>query len=145
MPAVTVSIDIDAPPDRVWAELEDLPSHVEWMADAESMTITSEQTSGVGTVAEVATTIGPLRTTDVMRFTEWDEGRAMAVRHEGLVSGSGRFTLDDIGGGRTRMTWSEELDFPIHFGGPIGAAVARPIFRRIWSANLGRLKARVEG
>jgi carbon monoxide dehydrogenase subunit G len=145
MAAVTVSIEIDAPPAEVWAELADLPSHVEWMADAESMRITSERTSGVGTVAEVATIIGPLRTTDVMRFTEWDEGRSMAVRHEGLVSGTGRFTLDDIGADRTRMTWSEDLDFPIHFGGAIGAAVARPIFRRIWAANLSRLKARIEG
>lgn len=144
MAPVIVSIDIDAPRSRVWAELEDLRSHVEWMADAESMTITSDQDRGVGTVAEVATTIGPLRTTDVMRFTEWDEGRAMAVRHEGLVSGTGRFTLDDIGGGRTRMTWTEELDFPIHFGGPVGATIARPIFRRIWTANLARLKRRVE-
>ena len=144
MPAVTTSIEIEAPPEVVWAELERLESHIEWMADAESMTFTSDQTRGVGTVAEVLTVVGPLRTTDVMRFVEWEEGRSMAVRHEGLVSGFGRFTLDAIGGDRTRVTWEEELDFPLHFGGSIGATVARPVFRRIWSANLRRLKARIE-
>ncbi len=144
MASVTISIEIDAPPETVWAELERLEDHVEWMADAESMTFTTDQTRGVGTVAEVATVIGPLRTTDVMRFVEWEDGRSMSVRHEGLVSGTGTFVLDAIGGDRTRVTWREELDFPIHFGGPIGETVATPVFRRIWRGNLERLKARVE-
>ena len=104
MASVTISIEIDAPPETVWAELERLEDHVEWMADAESMTFTTDQTRGVGTVAEVATVIGPLRTTDVMRFVEWEDGRSMSVRHEGLVSGTGTFVLDAIGGDRTRVT-----------------------------------------
>lgn len=145
MASVTIAVEIDAPPEAVWAELEDIASHVEWMADAESIRFTTGSERGEGTVAEVETRIGPLRTTDVMRFVGWEEGRSMTVRHEGLVSGTGSFLLDGIGGGRTRVTWSEDLDFPLLFGGSVGETVAKPIFRRIWTANLTRLKARVEG
>ncbi len=144
MAAVTVDIAIAAPPDRVWAELADVASHDQWMTDAESIEFTSDQRSGVGTTIEVVTRVGPLRTVDRMRFTEWEEGRSMTVVHEGLVSGTGTFTIEPTETGST-VRWEEDLRFPILFGGPIGATVARPIFRRIWSANLRRLAARVEG
>jgi hypothetical protein len=47
-------------------------------------------------------------------------------------------------GGATRLTWSEEIDFPWRFGGPLGAAFARPILTLIWRGNLRRLKALLE-
>ena len=145
MAAVIVDIEIAAPVQRVWSELADIASHDQWMTDAESIVFTSDQRSGVGTTIEVETRVGPLRTLDRMRFVEWVDGESMTVRHEGLVAGTGTFRLESAGDDRTKVTWREELDFPIHFGGSLGAAVARPIFRRIWSANLDRLKARVEG
>lgn len=145
MSKVTVEIEIAAPVGAVWDELADIGSHDQWMTDAESIVFTSEQHAGVGTTIEVATRVGPLRTLDRMRFVEWVEGESMTVRHEGLVSGTGTFRLTPVADDRTAVTWEEALDFPIHFGGSLGAAVARPIFRRIWSANLRRLKARLEG
>lgn len=142
-PGVVVSIVIEAPPDVVWKEAADLASHAEWMADAKSIVFRSERRSGVGTVMEVMTVIGPLRTTDVMRVTEWVEGRSIGVTHVGAVSGTGRFTLEAEETG-TRFTWSEDLCFPWWFGGPIGAWVARPLFRWIWRRNLENLRARLE-
>ncbi len=143
-PGLTVSVSIEAPVATVWESVADLASHVEWMSDAASITFRSGQRSGVGTVMEVVTTIGPLRTTDVMRVTEWVEPVSIGVTHVGVVEGSGRFTLEGSGSG-TRFTWSEHLRFPWYFAGQLGAWVAKPIFRRIWLGNLNRLKARVEG
>lgn len=145
MGGVRTSVVIDAPPKAVWAVLEDLDSHVDWMADAAAITFTSDRRRGVGTRFDCETRIGPLRTLDRMTVTEWSPGRAMGVRHEGIVGGTGRFTLRRARGGRTTVTWKEALRFPRWAGGPVGAFVARPVLRRVWAGNLRRLKAKVEG
>ena len=43
MSDVTVSIDITAPPDTVWATVEAVERHVDWMADAVAIHFESEQ------------------------------------------------------------------------------------------------------
>ncbi|MBA2280878.1 MAG: SRPBCC family protein [Acidimicrobiia bacterium] len=145
MPKVRVSVVIDAPPKVVWRVVEDIAGHVDWMADAVAIRFITDQRSGVGTTFDCDTQIGPFRTVDRMEVTEWRPGRAMGVTHRGLVTGRGRFTLTRAGRGRTRFTWREALDFPLWFGGPVGALVAQPVFRRVWRRNLVRLKAQVEG
>lgn len=145
MARIHVETVIDASPGEVWASLEDVATHVEWMADAEAIRFLGPSRSGVGTRFECDTKVGPLRLTDVMEITEWEPGATMGVRHAGLVTGTGRFTLADAGAGRTRFTWAEELRFPWWMGGPVGGAVGKPLLRRIWVGNLRRLKARVEG
>jgi uncharacterized protein YndB with AHSA1/START domain len=145
MPKVQVSVVIDAPRKVVWEALEDVASHVDWMADAVEIRFRTRQRAGVGTTFECDTKVGPLRTTDVMTITEWRPGRSMGVRHEGLVTGEGRFTLKRARRGRTRFTWEERLVFPARLGGPVGAAVAAPVLRAVWRRNLRRLRDLVEG
>lgn len=130
---------IDAPPAAVWAELEQIEHHVDWMADAERITFRSKSTRGVGTEIECLTRIGPLSTTDVLRFTEWKPRSTMGIEHTGVVTGRGSFTLRRKRGGRTRLCWDERLSFPRWMGGPVGEQAARPIMRRIWRGNLRRL------
>ena len=141
---ISVGVTIAAPPARVWAELEPIEHHVEWMADAETITFATATTRGVGTEFDCVTRIGPLRTVDRMVVTEWEPDRAMGIDHCGLVRGSGRFTLTPRPGGRTRFTWREELQFPWQFGGPVGAAATRPVLQAVWRRNLRRLQAIVE-
>ena len=136
---VTVGIVIDAPRDRVWSVIEPIETHVEWMADAESITFTGEQHRGVGTRFECRTRIGPFRTNDRMVVTEWEPGRVMGIEHHGLFTGTGRFTLDRVGPDHTRFTWTETIHFPWWMGGAVGARSAEPIFRQVWRANLERL------
>jgi hypothetical protein len=150
MARITVSTTIDASPDEVWAAVEDVGSHIEWMADAEAIRFTSDRISGVGTTFECDTKVGPLRLTDLMEITEWEPGRAMGVRHVGLVTGEGVFTLRPAGRrfrrrASTRFEWSERLVFPWWMGGPVGGVVGGRIMRLIWKGNLRRLKALVEG
>lgn len=145
MPRVEVAVVVDAPPRRVWADVADVASHVEWMADAVDIRFTGPRRSGVGTTFDCDTRIGPLRLVDRMEVTEWRPGRAMGVRHTGLVTGEGRFTLHRARGGRTRFTWEERLVFPWWLGGPVGATVGSVVLRRVWAGNLRRLKQRIEG
>lgn len=117
-------------------------SHVEWMADAESITFTTAAHEGPGTAFDCATRIGPLRLTDRMVVTEWRDDEVMGIRHVGIVTGTGRFTLSPLDGGHTRFTWEEQLDFPWWMGGPIGARVGGLVLRLVWRRNLAKLRAR---
>ena len=139
---IRVSTILEAPPDRVWADLADVGSHVEWMADAVAIRFLSDQTTGVGTRFECDTKVGPLRTTDVMEITEWVPGKVMGVRHTGMVTGTGRFTLKKARGRRTQFQWKERLTFPMWMGGPVGAFAAKPVLRWVWRRNLTRLAQR---
>ncbi len=139
---VTVSIDIDASVDEVWADVADMASHAEWMADAESISFAGDRRSGVGTVLIVPTRVGPLTTEDWIIVTEWVDRERMGVIHVGIVSGVGAFTLHDLGDGRTRFVWEEDLSLPLSLGGPIGEIFAKPIVTAIWNGNLRRLAAR---
>ena len=144
MTRIRVATTIDAPPARVWDDVRDLASHVEWMHDAVAIRFTSRRRAGVGTTFECDTKVGPLRLTDHMEVTEWRTRRAIGIRHVGVVTGEGRFTVRRRGRGRTRFTWDERLHFPIWMGGPLGGAIGGLVLRAVWTRNLRALKKRVE-
>jgi len=135
---------IGAPVNRVWSAVEDIGTHTRWMTDAESITFVTDRHNGVGTEFDCLTRIGPLRTIDRMRVTEWDPGVVMGIEHHGAVTGQGRFTLSAAGAGITEFCWTEDLAFPVYLGGGFGERVGRPIFERLWRANLRRLRDLVE-
>ena len=145
MPRVHVSVLIDAPRDQVWAAVEDIASHVDWMLDAEAIRFVTAQRAGVGTAFDCDTKVGPFRLTDRMTVVRWEPRRAMHVRHEGLITGTGGFTLKRSRRRRTRFVWDEPLRFPWYFGGPLGALAAKPVLTAIWKRSLANLKAKVEG
>lgn len=140
---IEISVEIEATPERVWAELSDLASHHQWMAEAGEIVFETDKRAGLGTRMLVPTRVGPLTTLDELTIVEWEEGRVMGVAHVGAVSGTGRFVIDPAGKG-TRLVWTEELTFPWYLAGPIGVWLARPILKRIWRNNLSRLARRVK-
>ena len=146
MAAITVSADYDATPEQLWATLEPIERHVDWMADAESIEFLTANHRGVGTRFVCVTKVGPVRLRDVLEITAWEPHRSMGVRHEGLVTGDGHFTLQPLDDGRrVRFTWSEELTVPWWLGGRVAARVGgRQVMARIWRGNLTRLRPLVE-
>ena len=145
MGRIRVSTIIDAPPPRVWDEVRHIDRHVDWMADAVEIRFTSRRRSGVGTTFDCLTKVGPIRLTDQMEVTEWRDGKLMGVRHVGLVTGTGRFTVTKARGGRTRFTWDERLRFPWWMGGKIGERLGGNIvMKAIWRRNLKGLKRLIE-
>ena len=140
MAAITVSADYAVTPEQLWATLEPIERHVEWMADAVVIRFETDQTRGVGTRFLCETKVGPFRLTDRMTITEWAPGTAMGVSHTGVVTGTGRFTLHELDGGRTRFCWEEELCFPWWLGGRVGAIVGgQLVMKAVWRRNLRRL------
>ncbi len=145
MAGIRVSTVIDATPAQVWDVVRHVEDHVDWMHDAVAIRFTSGRTSGVGTTFDCDTRVGPFRLTDKMEITRWKPRKAMGVRHVGMVTGTGQFTLKAMSGGRTRFTWKERLSFPWWMGGPFGAVVGGEVLRMIWKRNLTGLKRIVEG
>ena len=124
MARITVAVEIDATTEKVWEILEPVERHVDWMHDAVAIRFQTDQHRGVGTKFLCDTKVGPIKLVDQMEITEWIPGKAMGVRHQGVVTGTGQFTLEPIDlDRRTRFTWSEELFFPWWLGGPIGAFI----------------------
>ena len=97
---------------------------------------------GVGVRFSCRTKVGPIVLNDRMEVTEWIDGRLIGIRHQGLVTGEGQLRLIPLDSARTEVVWEEQLVFPARMGGPIGARLARPVLRRIWTSNLSRLAAR---
>ncbi len=151
MSDVTVSIDLDASPAEVWKIVEPVERHVDWMADAVAIRFETEQTRGVGTRFLCDTKVGPIKLTDHMEITEWTpatatQDGAMGVRHTGIVTGRGVFSIEPLAGGqRTKFTWSEDLTFPWYLGGRLGEIIGgRFVLGFIWKRNLRALKTLVD-
>ena len=144
--SITVSVEIDASLAMVWLIVEPVENHIEWMHDAVAIRFTGGQTRGVGTEFLCDTKVGPIKLVDRMEITEWTPAEAMGVKHTGIVTGDGHFTLEPIDlARRTRFTWTETLTFPWWLGGPLGALVGgRLVLRPLWKRNLGNLRRLVE-
>ena len=141
-----MAIEISAKPAQVWQVIEPIEDHVEWMHDAVAIRFQTDQHRDVGAAFLCDTKVGPIKLVDQMEITEWVAGAAMGVRHVGVVTGTGRFTLTPIDfGRRTRFGWDESLSFPWWLGGPIGALIGgRLVLRSIWKRNLRNLRRIVE-
>tara|TARA_Y100001970_G_scaffold76012_2_gene96429 strand:+ start:10338 stop:10781 length:444 start_codon:yes stop_codon:yes gene_type:complete len=144
MATISVGIEIAASPKQVWNVVKDISDHVNWMKDAERIDFLTEQRSGIGTMFNCATKVGPLRLKDKMEITEWVDEKSMGVSHEGLVTGTGRFSLVETKSNETRFTWEETLHFPYWMGGPLRNPVGTRLLALIWRKNLKLLKEQVE-
>jgi len=139
MARIRISQVIDRAPSEVWNEMRHIERHVNWMHDAVEIRFTSDSREGIGTSFICLTKVGPFKTQDVMTITEWRENEVMGVTHAGIVKGSGEFTITPHNPG-SLVKWEEKLEFPSWALGSLGALLAKPILRLIWTKNLENLK-----
>ncbi len=144
MATINVSVEIAATRKEVWDVVKDISDHVNWMKDAERIDFLTEKQSGVGTMFDCATKVGPFRLKDKMEITEWVDEKSMGVSHAGLVTGTGRFSLKETASNGTLFAWEETLYFPFWMGGPLRNPVGTRILSLIWRKNLKLLKEQVE-
>ncbi len=144
MARLRVSTVVEAPADEVWEDLRHIDRHVEWMMDAVEIRFTSSQREGTGTAFDCDTRVGPFRLTDRMEITKWEPGRAIGVRHVGLVTGTGVLSVRAKRRDRSKVVWRESLRFPWWMGGPAGAWASVPILTLVWRRSMGNLADRFE-
>lgn len=124
---LTRRVDVDAPPERVFAAAMDFERQHEWMVGTRVRVVAGDGRS-VGSEVAATTGVGPLGVTDTMRIAVWDPPRRCELVHTGrVVRGTGEFTVEPRGRGST-LIWSERLDLPLGVLGRLGFRAVRPAF-----------------
>jgi ribosome-associated toxin RatA of RatAB toxin-antitoxin module len=137
--------EIDAPRDRVWALVQDVESAPEWQGGLKSMHALDRDGEGRATRCEAATDAKVRTVKSIVRFT-YDGPDALRWTQEkgDLKSVVGSWTLEDLGGDRTRATYAIEVDF----GGRLGMLIRGPIVdvlrQMLVGARAGELKKQIE-
>jgi hypothetical protein len=104
---VSVSTEVDAPPERTWAVVTDWARQGEWMP-LTRVAAADGAARGVGDRLAARTGLGPVGFTDRMVVDVWDPPYRCEVVHRGrVVTGRGVFLVEPLPGGRSRFTWQE--------------------------------------
>ena len=132
MPELTETVQVAAPPERVWAALTDWVRQGEWMLATDVRTV-GGPAQGIGgrLAARTGIRLGRRRigVLDTMVVTEWDPPRRVVVQHTGrIVRGPGIFEVRPDGDGST-FEWTERLYLPFGLLGQLGWPLVRPAMR----------------
>jgi carbon monoxide dehydrogenase subunit G len=137
--------EIDAPLDRVWALVEDVESAPKWQGGLKSMHALERDADGRAIRCETETDAKVRTVKSRVRFAYDGPGRLSWIQEEGdLKSVTGSWDLEDLGGDRTRATYSIDVDF----GGRLGMLVRGPVVdvvrQMVAGARAGELKKEIE-
>ncbi|MBV9365611.1 MAG: SRPBCC family protein [Solirubrobacterales bacterium] len=137
--------EIHAPLDKVWALVEAVERAPEWQGGLKAMRALERDDQGRAVRCEVDTDAKVRTVTSVVRFTYDGPGRLSWTQEKGdLKSVTGSWQLEDLGGERTRATYSIEADL----GGTLGMLVRGPVvdvLRHVLAgARAGELKKQIE-
>jgi carbon monoxide dehydrogenase subunit G len=149
VPELTETVDVDAPPMRVWAALTDWVRQGEWMLGTDVRTV-GGPAQGVGGRIEARTGVPARRgrrlgVLDSMVITRWEPPHRVDVRHTGrVVRGTGIFEVRPRGTGST-FVWTEGLDLPLGALGRLGWPLVRPVMAAGVRLSLRRFARFAEG
>ncbi len=141
--SVDTFVVVDAPIERVWAEVADVEGQPRWMTDLKSVRLLTPGPPGAGSRAEGTVRILGVLVRDPVTITEFEPPSRFAIRHDGAFRGEGTLTLEPGADGRsTILRWRERLVPPLlpH----LGALIQRPILRAVFQADLHRLRRLIE-
>jgi carbon monoxide dehydrogenase subunit G len=132
MPELEQRIDINAPPERVWAALTDFDRQGEWMVATDVWTVDGAARGVGGRLAARTGVALPggrrIGILDTMVITKWDPPRLVEVQHTGrIVRGPGIFEVRPRGE-QTTFVWTERLYLPFGPIGSVGWPLVRPFF-----------------
>lgn len=140
---ITVTIDIDGPPETIWPHLVDWENLPTWMQEASNVRILGGQREGVGVEAEATVRIAGLSSRDRIRVTRWEPPVILELAHLGWVKGSGYMELSPLDRG-THVFWREELVPPWGVLGALGLRLVAPLMRRTFARDLRLLRELVQ-
>jgi uncharacterized protein YndB with AHSA1/START domain len=142
----TASAEIDAPLDRVWAVVEDVLSAPEWQGGLVAVSPLERDAEGRPTLVETESDVKVRHVKTQVRFSYQPPTRLAWTQEKGdLKSVEGAWTLEDIGDGRTRATYSLESDPGRVLGMLIRGPVEGAVRAVLVNARPGELKKRVVG
>ena len=145
MATITKSVNINRPPDEVFAYLDDLSKHPEWQPQIESRRIVTEGPTRVGTEVDDTRVVGGGRKVPMRwKVTEHDPaGRRSAFEtiESKMIKPSGVISVAQAGEG-SEVTF-EFTTNPFGFGWLMAPLINRDVEKTV-TENLGRLKENLE-
>jgi len=139
-----LSIEIEAPIEKVWQHISNIESHVTWMDDANTIELIEGEPNNIGAKYLCVTQVSVLKTKDTMKVIAFEAPNFMEMEHIGAVTGTGTFRLVSINANTTKFVWEENLKFPLYMGAAIGKFFGMALLHRIWKKNLENLKSEIE-
>ena len=142
----TASAEIEAPVEAVWEVVEDVLTAPDWQGGLVSMSALEHDGNGRPTLVETESDVKVKHVKTQVRFSYEPPTRLSWIQEKGdLKSVEGSWTLEDLGGSRTRATYTLDGDPGRVLGmlirGPVEAAARAMLV----NARPGELKTRVEG
>jgi len=141
----TASAEIDVPVEEVWAVVEDVLIAPEWQGGLVEVSALERDGEGRPTLVESVSDIKVRRVKTQVRFSYDPPTRLSWVQEKSdLKSVEGSWALEDLGGGRTRATYTLESDPGRVLGMVIRGPVENAARAVLVNARPGELKERVE-
>ncbi len=142
----TSTADIEAPLERVWALVEDVESAPQWQGGLKAMRAVERDPQGHATLCESESDAKVRSIKSTVRFTYDGPDRLSWRQEKGeLKSVDGSWQLADLGGGRTRATYSLEVDLGRMLSLVIRGPLVDLLRGMLVSARAGELKQYAEG
>jgi uncharacterized protein YndB with AHSA1/START domain len=142
----SASAEIDAPVDEVWAVVEDVLAAPKWQGGLVAMSALERDADGRPTLVETENDIKVRHVKTQVRFRYEPPTRLSWTQEKGdLKSVEGSWTLEDLGDGRTRATYTIDSDPGRVLGMLIRGPVEGAVRAMLVNARPGELKTRVEG
>jgi len=141
----SASTEIDAPIDVVWAIVQDVASASDWQRGIDSMEALEHDADGRATRCETVTDAKVKVFKARVSFTYEPSTRLSWVQEQGdLKAMAGSWQLEDLGGGRTRATYSLQADPGALLGRFIKGALEEKMRAVLIEGRPPELKARAE-
>ncbi len=140
------SAEIDAPIAEVWDVVQDTETAPQWQDGMDKMTVKERDADGRPELVETETDATVRTVKSTVRFAYEPETKLTWTQIKGdLKSVVGSWELEDLGGGRTKATYSLDGDPGRVLGMLIRGPVEGKIRDLLVKARPGELKERVEG
>jgi carbon monoxide dehydrogenase subunit G len=137
--------EIHAPLDQVWALVQDVERAPEWQGGLKSMRALDRDDQGRAARCEAETDAKVRTVKSVVRFTYDGPKRLTWTQEKGdLKSVIGSWELEDLGGDRTRATYSIEADLGRTLGMLIRGPLVDVLRHMLAGVRAGELKKAIE-
>jgi carbon monoxide dehydrogenase subunit G len=137
--------EIHAPLDVVWAFVQDVETAPDWQGGLNAMTALDRDDEGRATRCEAETDAKIRTVKSIVRFTYAGPTKLTWTQEKGdLKSVEGRWELEDLGGERTRATYSIEVDLGRKLGMLVRGPLVDVLRHMLAGARAGELKKAIE-
>lgn len=137
--------EIDAPLDQVWALVQDVESAPEWQGGLKGMHAIERDADGRAILCEAETDAKVVTVKSKVRFAYDGPGRLSWTQEQGdLKSVQGTWNLEDLGGDRTRATYSLDVDLGRKLSLIMRGPLIDALRHMLVASRAGELKKQIE-